>query len=61
MLYPAAVFGIGQPAQANGSIIKNATGSPAASALIVQSQDAVLALWSGTPSPGWRPCLASHP
>lgn len=40
VVYPLAVFGIGQvlaPAQANGSIIRDATGQPAASALIVQT------------------------
>jgi K+-transporting ATPase ATPase C chain len=38
--YPLAVFGIGQliaPYQANGSIIKDRAGAPAASALIAQS------------------------
>ncbi|QCO98268.1 K(+)-transporting ATPase subunit C [Arthrobacter sp. 24S4-2] len=38
--YPLAVFGAGQliaPYQANGSIIKDSAGAPAASALIVQS------------------------
>ncbi|XAS65714.1 potassium-transporting ATPase subunit KdpC [Micrococcaceae bacterium Sec5.8] len=38
--YPLAVFGVGQliaPYQANGSIIKDSTGAPAASALIAQA------------------------
>ncbi len=38
--YPLAVFGVGQliaPYQANGSIIKDSAGAPAASALIVQA------------------------
>jgi K+-transporting ATPase ATPase C chain len=38
--YPLAVFGIGQliaPYQANGSILKDSAGAPAASALIVQA------------------------
>ena len=38
--YPLAVFGVGQliaPYQANGSIIKDGTGAPAASALIAQA------------------------
>lgn len=38
--YPLAVFGVGQliaPYQANGSIIKDGAGAPAASALIVQA------------------------
>ncbi len=40
LAYPLAVFGVGQliaPYQANGSIIKDAGGAPAASALIVQA------------------------
>lgn len=40
LLYPVAVFGLGQaiaPAQANGSILKDRTGTPAASARIVQT------------------------
>lgn len=38
--YPVAVFGVGQliaPYQANGSILKDKAGNPAASALIVQT------------------------
>lgn len=38
--YPLAVFGVGQliaPYQANGSILKDAAGAPAASALIAQA------------------------
>ena len=40
LAYPLAVFGVGQvvaPHQANGSIIKDAAGAPAASALIAQA------------------------
>ncbi len=40
LAYPLAVFGVGQllaPSQANGSIIKDAGGAPAASALIAQA------------------------
>ena len=40
LAYPLAVFGVGQliaPYQANGSIIKDDGGAPAASALIVQA------------------------
>jgi K+-transporting ATPase ATPase C chain len=40
VVYPLAIFGIGQvlaPAQANGSIVVDPTGQPAASALIVQT------------------------
>jgi len=40
LLYPVAVFGLGQvlaPAQANGSILKDAAGNPAASARLVQA------------------------
>ena len=40
LAYPLAVFGVGQvvaPYQANGSIIKDAAGAPAASALIAQA------------------------
>lgn len=50
--YPLAVFGAGQligPYQANGSIIKDAAGTPAASALIAQSA----ADDSGAQDPGW--------
>lgn len=50
--YPLAVFGAGQliaPYQANGSILKDPNGAPAASALIAQGQaDA-----AGTQDPGW--------
>lgn len=60
LLYPLAIFGIGQavvPFQANGSIIKDSAGKPAASALIAQ----VSADNSGTQSPLWfhaRPSAA---
>ncbi|CAH0126845.1 Potassium-transporting ATPase KdpC subunit [Arthrobacter sp. Bi83] len=40
LLYPISVFGLGQvlaPAQANGSILKDPAGHPAASALIAQT------------------------
>ena len=40
LAYPLAVFGVGQliaPYQANGSIIRDAAGTPAASALIAQA------------------------
>ncbi|SDL44964.1 K+-transporting ATPase ATPase C chain [Arthrobacter sp. ov407] len=50
--YPLAVFGVGQliaPYQANGSIIKDSAGAPAASALIVQAA----ADDSGTQDPRW--------
>ncbi|SDP16436.1 K+-transporting ATPase ATPase C chain [Arthrobacter sp. ok909] len=50
--YPLAVFGIGQliaPYQANGSIIKDRAGAPAASALIVQAT----ADESGAQDPRW--------
>jgi K+-transporting ATPase ATPase C chain len=50
--YPLAVFGAGQliaPYQANGSIIKDAGGAPAASALIAQTK----ADDAGTQDPKW--------
>ncbi|MDD1477730.1 K(+)-transporting ATPase subunit C [Arthrobacter sp. H16F315] len=50
--YPLAVFGVGQliaPYQANGSIIKDSAGAPAASALIVQAP----AVDAGVPDPRW--------
>jgi len=50
--YPLAVFGAGQliaPYQANGSIIKDGTGAPAASALIAQAA----ADDSGAQDPRW--------
>ena len=50
--YPLAVFGTGQliaPYQANGSIIKDGTGAPAASALIAQAA----ADDSGAQDPRW--------
>jgi len=50
--YPLAVFGAGQliaPYQANGSIIKDGTGAPAASALIAQAA----ADDSGNQDPRW--------
>ncbi|MCB5275048.1 Potassium-transporting ATPase KdpC subunit [Arthrobacter sp. SO5] len=40
LAYPVAVFGVGQliaPYQANGSIIRDGTGAPAASALLAQA------------------------
>src|SRR6478609_4351235 len=51
LAYPAAVFGIGQliaPYQANGSIIRDSAGAPAASALIAQVKDD-----DGTQDPAW--------
>ncbi|MGO4493017.1 K(+)-transporting ATPase subunit C [Arthrobacter sp. 2YAF22_2] len=50
--YPLAVFGVGQliaPHQANGSIIKDSAGAPAASALIVQAS----ANDAGAQDPRW--------
>jgi K+-transporting ATPase ATPase C chain len=50
--YPLAVFGAGQliaPYQANGSIIKDSTGAPAASALIAQAS----ANDAGAQDPRW--------
>lgn len=52
LAYPVAVFGVGQliaPYQANGSIINDAAGAPAASALIAQAG----ADDSGTQDPRW--------
>lgn len=52
LLYPLVIFGIGQavvPFQANGSIVKDSAGNPAASALIAQ----VSADNSGTQNPAW--------
>lgn len=52
LLYPLAVFGVGQlaaPFQANGSIVKDTAGQAAASALIVQAA----ADESGTQDPQW--------
>ncbi|NWL13862.1 K(+)-transporting ATPase subunit C [Paenarthrobacter nitroguajacolicus] len=52
LLYPLAVFGVGQlaaPFQANGSIVKDPAGQAAASALIVQAA----ADESGTQDPQW--------
>ncbi|MFF2299170.1 K(+)-transporting ATPase subunit C [Arthrobacter sp. NPDC058127] len=60
LIYPLAIFGIGQavaPFQANGSIVRDAAGRPAASALIAQ----VSANDAGTQSPLWfhaRPSAA---
>ncbi|GAA2871641.1 potassium-transporting ATPase subunit C [Paenarthrobacter ilicis] len=52
VLYPLAIFGAGQlvaPFQANGSVVKDQAGNPAASALISQvSSDG-----SGVQSPEW--------
>ncbi len=60
MLYPLVVFGVGQvafPAQANGSLIKDASGEVVGSSLIGQSfTDA-----DGNPLPEWfqsRPSAA---
>ena len=59
--YPLAVFGTGQliaPYQANGSIIKDGTGAPAASALIAQAS----ASDAGIQDPRWfhaRPSAVS--
>ncbi|MCF3139789.1 potassium-transporting ATPase subunit C [Paenarthrobacter sp. AR 02] len=61
VLYPLAVFGAGQlvaPFQANGSVVKDQAGNPAASALIAQ----VSADGSGAQSPEWfhaRPSAVS--
>jgi K+-transporting ATPase ATPase C chain len=61
LAYPLAVFGIGQlaaPYQANGSILKDDGGAPAASALIVQAA----ANDDGVQDPGWfhaRPSTVS--
>lgn len=52
LVYPLAVFGVGQlavPFQANGSIVKDPDGGPAASALIAQTS----ADDSGTQDPRW--------
>ncbi|WP_284975861.1 MULTISPECIES: potassium-transporting ATPase subunit C [unclassified Arthrobacter] len=68
VLYPLAVFAAGQgiaPFQANGSIVKDPTGRPAASALIVQAaggKDGVQdARWfHARPSAvGWDPASSS--
>ena len=51
LAYPAAVFGMGQliaPYQANGSIIRDSAGAPAASALISQVKAD-----GGTQDPAW--------
>lgn len=59
--YPAAVFGAGQliaPYQANGSILKDDGGAPAASALLAQAK----ADTAGTQDPKWfhaRPSAVS--
>lgn len=52
LLYPLAIFGVGQavaPFQANGSVVKDASGRPAASALIAQ----VSADDAGVQDPEW--------
>ena len=52
LAYPLAVFGVGQavgPFQANGSIVKDDAGNPAASALIAQAS----ADEAGTQDPAW--------
>lgn len=52
LLYPVAVFGLGQiltPARANGSIVKDSAGDPAASSLIVQAK----ADDQGVQDPAW--------
>ncbi|MFE4196947.1 K(+)-transporting ATPase subunit C [Paenarthrobacter sp. NPDC056912] len=52
LLYPLTVFGVGQvvaPFQANGSVVKDPSGRPAASALISQ----VSADDAGTQDPSW--------
>ena len=60
LAYPLAVFGTGQliaPYQANGSILKDSAGAPAASALIAQAA----ADDSGVQDPRWfhaRPSAA---
>ncbi|BCW64230.1 potassium-transporting ATPase subunit C [Arthrobacter sp. StoSoilB22] len=61
VLYPLAIFGAGQlaaPFQANGSIVKDPAGQPAASKLMVQAA----ADESGTQDPKWfhfRPSAVS--
>ncbi|MGA8790985.1 MAG: K(+)-transporting ATPase subunit C [Paenarthrobacter sp.] len=60
LAYPLAIFGVGQavaPFQANGSIVKDDSGNPAASALIAQAS----ADDAGTQDPAWfhaRPSAA---
>lgn len=52
LLYPLSIFGVGQavaPFQANGSVVKDASGRPAASALIAQ----VSADDAGVQDPEW--------